>query len=91
LDTGDDDSGQAGIRDESVTVVGDGVTNDVDVPGERTTAVKVLNGKSNDDIKKMLETFRENQSVRNVDDSIGDHLFNEFTDILSTERSDAVN
>ena len=91
LDHGGGDDYLAGIQDESVTGVDDGVTDDEDAPGKRTTAVKVLSGKSNDDIKKMLETFRENQSVRDVDDSIGDHLFNEFSDILSIERSGAVN
>ena len=91
LDHGGGDDYLPGIRDESVTGVENGVTDDEDAPGKRTTAVKVLSGKSNDDIKKMLEIFRENQSVRDVDDSIGDQLFNKFSDILSTERSGAVN
>jgi hypothetical protein len=91
LDHGGGDDYLAGIRDESVTGVEDGVTDDEDAPGKRTTAVKVLSEKTNEDINKILETFRENQSTRVVDHSISDHLFNEFSNILSTERSGAVN
>ena len=58
---------------------------------DNQAAVKVLSGKSHDDVLKMVETFRENQSTRDVDYSIGDQLFNEFSDILSTEGSSAVN
>ena len=53
--SGDDDVEE--IREESVTGVEDGVTDDEDAPGERAIAVKVLSGKSNDDIKKCLKHF----------------------------------
>jgi hypothetical protein len=53
--------------------------------------VKVLSEKTNDDIKKMMETFRENKSTRDVDNSIGDQLFHEFNNILSTKGVSAVN
>lgn len=50
------------------------------------SAVKVLSGKSNDEIKKVLQKFRETKPPGDIDDSLGDQLFNEFSDILSTER-----
>ena len=62
-----------------------------DIQENDEVGVKVLSEKTNDDIKKMMETFRENQSTRDVDNSIGDQLFHEFNDILSTEGGSAVN
>ena len=62
-----------------------------DIQENDEVGVKVLSEKTNDDIKKMMETFRENQSTRDVDNSIGDQLFHEFNDILSTEGVSAVN
>ena len=89
LDHGD--AGQAGNSDESVNVVEDSVLDDGDAPGKRTTAVNVLSEKTNDDIKKMMKTFREKQTVRDVDDFIGDQLSHEFSEILSNEGIGAVN
>ena len=57
-----------------------------DIQENDEVGVKVLSGKSNDEIEKMLETFREKQSTRDADDSIGDQMFHEFSEILSTER-----
>ena len=58
---------------------------------DNQATVKVLSGKSHDDVLKMVETFRENQSTRDVDYSIGDQLFYEFRDLLSIERIGAAN
>ena len=54
-------------------------------------AVKVLSEKTNDDIKKMMEAFRENQSAGDTEGPIGDQLFHEFGDILSVEGIGAIN
>jgi hypothetical protein len=39
----------------------------------------------------MMETFRQNQEKRDLEGSIGEQLFSEFNDILSTEGSSAIN
>ena len=90
LGDGCDDSDQAFAVTENIINLavekceaGDNQEND-------EVGVKVLREKTNDDIKKMMETFRENQSTRDVDNSIGDQLFHEFSEILSTERVDVV-
>ena len=85
------DDDQAGISDDSVAKTDDVAIDDGDKHEEGTPAVKLFNEKTNDDIKKMMETFRENQSTRDVDDSIGEQLFNEFNGIFSTEGSSAIN
>jgi len=48
--------------------------------------VKVLSEKSNDDIKKMMKTFRENQNKCEPDDLMVMELSDNFSDILSTEN-----
>jgi len=49
-------------------------------------AVKVLSEKTNDDIKKMMKTFRENQEKCEPDESTVMELYESFSDILSTEN-----
>ena len=82
--------------EETENVISDAVencdaSNVGDASENETTAVKALSGKTNDEIKKMLESLRDNQSTGDAEDVIGDQLFQEFNDILSTERIGAIN
>ena len=86
-----DDSDQAFAVTENIISVPVEKCDSGDIQENDEVGVKVLSEKTNDDIKKMMETFRENQSTRDVDNSIGDQLFHEFNDILSTENVNAVN
>ena len=86
-----DDSDQAFAVTENIISVPVEKCDSGDIQENDEVGVKVLSEKTNDDIKKMMETFRENQSTRDVDNSIGDQLFHEFNDILSTEGVSAVN
>ena len=52
--------------------------------------VKVISGKTNNDIKKMMKTFRENQEKCEPDESTVMELYESFSDILSTENVGAV-
>ena len=52
----------------------------------KDAGVKVLSDKSNDDIKKMVKTFRENQKECDPDDPVVMQLVDEFSGILSTEN-----
>ena len=91
LGDGGNDDDSAGISNDFDVATENVAIDDGDKHEEGTPAVKLLSEKTNDDIKKMMETFRKNQSTRDVDDSIGDQLFHEFNDILSTEGVSAVN
>jgi hypothetical protein len=62
-----------------------------DSKGTDGNGVKALSGKTNDEIKKMLEKFRETQSAGGSEDLVGDQLFQEFSNILSTEGIGAIN
>ena len=53
--------------------------------------VKVLSGKTNDEIKKMLDSLRDSQSTGNAENIVGDQLFQEFNEILSSEGVGAIN
>jgi hypothetical protein len=91
--------GSSGDSDQSFTMTENYIINaiencdadDSDASADGTTAVKVLSGKSNDEIKKMLETIRETQSTGDTEDLVGDQLFQEFGDILSSEGIGAIN
>lgn len=91
LDDGDGDNhnvdtemgGRMKIEDENDQDLKDAVPSD--------GGVKVLSEKTNNAIKKTLETFRENQERRDPDHFNDVKLFNEFSDILSIEGSSAVN
>ena len=52
--------------------------------------VKVLSDKTNEDIKKMMKTFRENQKKCDSDDPAVMQLVEDFGGILSTENVGAV-
>ena len=91
LGDGGNDDDSAGISNDFDVATKNVAIDDGDKHEEGTPAVKLLSEKTNDDIKKMMETFRKNQSTRDVDNSIGDQLFHEFNDILSTEGVSAVN
>jgi hypothetical protein len=54
-------------------------------------AVKAFSGKTNDEIKKMMEAFREQNATPNPDSPYDMELFNDFSDVLSTERLGSVN
>jgi hypothetical protein len=58
---------------------------------DNQAGVKAFSGKTNDEIKKMMEAFRENQSTGDSEGPIGDQLFQEFGDILSVEGIGAIN
>ena len=53
--------------------------------------VKAFSGKTNDEIKKMMEAFRENQVVDEHDYEDGSQLYLDFSEMLSIEDSSAVN
>ena len=83
----------AGDSDQAIAVTENIISESVqgcDSDGNQA-AVKALSGKTNDDIKKMMESFRENHEKRDLDSSIDNQLFNEFNGILSTEGSSAIN
>jgi hypothetical protein len=58
---------------------------------DNQAGVKLLSEKTNDEIKKMMKAFRENQSAGDSEGPIGDQLFQEFGDILSVEGIGAIN
>lgn len=91
LGDGGGDGGQADVESESVVDAENVAIDDVDAHGNGTTAVKVLSGKSNDEIKKMLETFRENQKEYNPDDPEVINLYNEFKELMIPDRHRLVN
>jgi hypothetical protein len=54
-------------------------------------AVKAFSGKTNDEIKKMMKAFRENQVSDEHDQEDGSQLYLDFNEILSIEGSSAIN
>jgi hypothetical protein len=52
--------------------------------------VKVISEKTNDDIKKMMETFQENQKECDPDGVIEIQLADEFSNLLPNENAGAV-
>ena len=58
---------------------------------KEAVADKVLSKKTNNDIKKIMKMFQENQENRDLEESLGDELFNEFSEILSTEGKYSAN
>ena len=54
-------------------------------------AVKALSEKTNDDIKKMMESFRENQVSDEHDHEVGSQMYYDFSEMLSIEGSSAMN
>ena len=56
-----------------------------------TAPWKVLSGKTNDEIKKMMEAFRENKVSDEHDQEDGSQLYLDFNEILSLEGSSAIN
>jgi len=53
--------------------------------------VKALSEKTNDEIKKIKEAFRENQVSDEHDQEDGSQLYLDFSEILSIEGSSAIN
>ena len=89
LDDGGNDDDRASAVTENIiseSVEDSGIDSD-----DNLAAVKAFSGKTNDEIKKMMETFRENHEKRDLEGSIGEQLFNEFNNILSIEGVGAVN
>jgi hypothetical protein len=80
------DSDQAFAVTENIISVPVEKCDSGDIQENDEVGVKVLSGKSLDEIEKMLETFREKQSTKDPDDSIVDQMFHEFSEILSTQR-----
>ena len=62
----------------------------IDSDGTGVT-VKAFSGKTNDEIKKMMEAFRENQVSDGHDDEDGSQLYLDFSEMLSLEGSSAIN
>ena len=91
LGDGGNDDDSAGISNDFDVATENVAIDDGDKHEDGAPAVKLLSEKSHDDIKKMMETFRKNQSTTDADDPIGDQLFHEFSEILSTEGVSAVN
>ena len=53
--------------------------------------VKALSGKTDAEIKKMMETFREQHAVQASNSPFDLDLYNDFSEILSTEGLGTVN
>ena len=64
---------------------------DDDSKGTDENAVKLLSGKTNDDIKKMMQSFRENQVIDEHDHEVGSKMYCDFAEMLSIEGSSAIN
>jgi hypothetical protein len=58
---------------------------------ENRAGVKALSGKTNDEIKKMMKAFRENQVSDEHDQENGNQLYLDFSETLSIEGSSAIN
>ena len=58
---------------------------------DNQAGVKVLSEKTNDDIKKMMESFQENQVIDEHDHEVGTQMYCDFAEMLSIEGSRAVN
>ncbi|MDB4304104.1 hypothetical protein N9934_04885 [Desulfosarcina sp.] len=58
---------------------------------DNQAGVKVLSGKTNDDIKKMMESFRENQVSDEHDHEVGNQMYCDFSEMLSIEGGSALN
>ena len=53
--------------------------------------VKVLSEKTDVDVKKILESIRENQVVDEHDHEDGNQMYFDFSEMLSIEGSSAIN
>ena len=62
-----------------------------DSKGTDENAVKLLSGKTNDDIKKMMQSFRENQVSDEHDHEVGSQMYHDFSEMLSIEGGSAIN
>jgi hypothetical protein len=58
---------------------------------DNQTPVKVLSEKTNVDIKKMMEAFRENQVSDEHDYAAGSQMYCDFAEMLSIEGGSAIN
>ena len=54
-------------------------------------AVKPFSEKTDNDIKKIMKTFRENQIIDEHDHEVGNKMYYDFTEMLSIEGSNAIN
>jgi len=59
--------------------------------GDNRGAVKALSEKTNDDIKKMMESFRNSQVIGEHDHEVGSQMYCDFAEMLSIEGSSAIN
>lgn len=76
---------QGGIDDQELVLTGqafNGSVEDSDIDSDGA-GVKVLSEKTNDEIKKIMETFRENQVVDEHGQEVGKQLFLDFDNVLS--------
>ena len=87
------DGGNDGDQASSVTdnIISESVE-DSGIDSDGTgVAVKAFSGKTNDEIKKMMKVFRENQVSDEHDQEDGSQLYLDFNEILSIEGSSAIN
>ena len=91
LGYGGNDDDSAGISNDSEIATENVAINDENKHEEGTPAVKLLSEKTNDDIKKMMETFRENQVTDEHDHEVVSQIHYDFSEMLSIEGSSAIN
>ncbi|MGV7222839.1 MAG: winged helix-turn-helix domain-containing protein [Nitrospinales bacterium] len=91
FDDGSNDDDRAGISNDSAVTTENVSIDDGNKHEEGTTAVKVLSEKTNDDIKKMMETFRENQVSDEHNHEIGSQMYYDFSEMLSMDGSSSIN
>ena len=83
----------AGDSDQAIAVT----ENIISAPVQRCdnddnqAGVKALSGKTNDDIKKMMESFREKQKMSEHDQAVGNQMYCDFSEMLSIEGSSTIN
>jgi hypothetical protein len=88
VDGGDDSIPDMGVTENIISeaVVGGDMDND-----GADTGVKVLSGKTDAEIKKMMKTFREREFKQDAGGPFDMELLNDFSEVLSTERLESVN
>ena len=78
---------QGGVDDQKLLETRDEISESVedsDIDSDGTgEGVKALSGKTNDEIKKIMESFREKQVVDEQDQEAGKQLYLDFSNVLS--------
>ena len=85
--------GDGGIGDQAMAVTENIISESVQRcdSDDNQAGVKVLSEKTNNDIKKMMESFQENQVSDEHDHEVGNQMYFDFAEMLSIEGSSAVN